>query len=146
MSKSPDPLSTMSDYEKTLATSRPYRNSFKPSAEEQLATDLEEFRREKEFVTPGEAGTFSGRDFRGAWKMGDIRDTPRDTMDDRARREELVKKDWKPGTAGTVNHETGVIPDEQPDRPGRLGDKRKKNNGMRLKARLRSSLRRLRPR
>ncbi|KAL9065023.1 MAG: hypothetical protein Q9157_007625 [Trypethelium eluteriae] len=124
----------MSDYEKSLATSKPYRRPSKLSTEEELVADLEEFRREKEFVHQGEAGTFSGRDFMGGWAMSATLDTPRDTVGDRARREELGIVNWKPGVRGSVDHETGVVPEEQPNWPNMRGDKgKKKKKGWRAR-------------
>ena len=114
----------MANYEKTLATSKPYKRSSKLSREEQLATDLEEFRREKEFIHPGEAGTFSNRDLRGGWAVGTMLETPRDTLGDRAREEELGIKGWKPGA--TVDHKMGVVLQEQPNWPNLPGDQKKK--------------------
>ncbi|KAI9664785.1 MAG: hypothetical protein M1821_006233 [Bathelium mastoideum] len=115
MSKSQDPASKAPAYEKTLATSGPYRNSRKLSPDEQLAADLEEFRREKEYVYPGQGGTFAGRDFAGSWAMGAVVDRSRDTMSERARREEQGIKYLKSAGAGTVNRETGVVSEEQSD-------------------------------
>ena len=112
----------MADYEKALATSKTYRRRSKVSAEEQLAADLEEFRREKEMLYPGEAGTFSDRDFRGAWKMGDVVNTPRVTIGDRVKREELG---WKPSAKRTVDHQTAMVPEQQPSLSNMPGDQKR---------------------
>ncbi|KAL9095688.1 MAG: hypothetical protein Q9165_002120 [Trypethelium subeluteriae] len=124
----------MPDYEKTLTTSKPYRRPSKLSSEEQLAADLEEFRREKEFIRQGEAGTFSGRDFQGRWTMGPEPDLPRDMIGDRARREELGITHLKPDVRSTIDHETGVVPKEQSSWPSMPDDKgKKKRKGWRAR-------------